>query len=698
MSAHVHEAAAVRLLIEIETLRRLLRLYPPEHPALPAARLRVARAAEELSLPAVSLAFGPDKIFFDQNEVVLPKGSPVVRLRQLLCRLGLAAIHLTFPEAAAGLAPFVERLATLHEPPGEDDRQALLADADAFAGIELIPLDLTRVQLLEGAADESANAAALPVWAELARRLGLDGAFILADKILSGELTAEALAELVAVSADPATLFDQLFGRLRVGVDSLDMQRRPVVLEQIRMFLAEWLALLSPERRHLAVAAAFSHFPPSLDSEREEKPILAVEMLLEAVEFFLDEGLPVPGAVARAIERLASMAPDEGGLLTPEILARCRAATVRIALLPDVAEGVPLAPADGTVPADQGPDLPGEVRESMSEEALRRHLVRLLGEVITLWPSDPVADKASTRLAEELISCLESADMDAAARVTTLLAGSRHAAAKHLACNAGVEAAVRAFNAVDKSQHPRITAILQGLGEEALPAILEALANEENLSIRKRLLEVVLQHGDKAIPYLRPLLDDPRWFVVRNAVFALRRLGDRDIGPALKERLPTAKPQVLSEILKALISIEDHQWLSILLSELGSEDEDRRLAALSVASRVPHPAVVQGIIEALRRQTGKKLREPYTVELIRALGRLGNPAALDVLSRIVGLRQWLSPFPLTALRREAALAIAAIDSPEARALARTLATDRDAAVAAAVRRALAAAAPAKGSE
>lgn len=688
MSPSIHESATLRLLIEMETLRRLTRLYPPSHPALPNARQRVITAAEALAVPALSLAFGPEAIFLDQQEITVPRESPAVRLRQLLCRLGLAAIHLTFPDALQGLPSFVERLARLHDPPGEDDREALLADAESFPGIELVPLDLSRVQLVEDS-EAPPQGFTTPVWAELARRLGQDGAFVLADKILAGELTPQVLAELVAQSADPATLFDQLFGRLAELVRPMDEMRRRVVLQQIAQFLEEWLALLAPERRHLAAVAAASHFPPRLEPGEQDENVLALELLLEAVEYLLGERLPVPDVVLRAIALIAAMQPDPTLGISEAVVARCRALQVRISLLAATPQASEAPAVELAIPASRvAPESLAAYENALTDEQVRLDLLRVIGEVMTLWPDDVAAERGAQRLAEELVSSLEVADLTAAARAVTLLSATRFAEAKKTACETGVAAAVRAYAAVDRSEHGRISAILVALGEEAIPAILEALANEENMSVRKRLMEVVISYGQRALPYLRSRLDDPRWYVVRNAVFLMRRLGDRASLPALKERLPGARPQVAAEILKTLVALEDPRWLEILLRELGSADEERRLAVLGVAARIRHPGVVQGVVEELRRQSGKKLRDPYTVELVRALGRLGGPQAVAELVRIVNLRRWLAGPHLATLRREAALALARIDDPEARAAAQALAADRDASVAAAVRHAL----------
>ncbi len=683
MATPSHESATLRLLIEMETLRRLVRLYPPNHPALPTARLRVTRAAEALAVPALSLAFGPDAIFLDQQEITVPRESPAVRLRQLLCRLGLAAIHLAFPDALRGLPDFVEQLAALHDPPGEDDRETLLDHATSFPGIELVPLDLAQVQLVD---TEREDTRGLPVWAELARRLGQDGAFVLADQILNGELTPQLLAELVGASADPATLFEQIFKRLAELLHDLEAPRRRTALRELARFVDEWLRLLSPERRHLAVVAAASHFPPPIDPAAEGEPLVALEALLDAVEYLLGERLPVPEVVVRAVARLAAMGPNEELGIGEAVVARCRAIQVRISLLAATPAAEALEPPRVPTPVQASPaEGLRETMNALTDQQVRLDLARVLGEAVTLWGDDVVAERASVRLAEELVAGLEVGDLTAAARIVTLLSATRFPEARKMACEAGVAAAVRAFASIEKSEHNRIAAILVGLGENAIPALLEALANEENMSIRKRLLEAVLYHGEGAVPYLRARLDDPRWYVVRNAIFLLRRLGDRASARPLRAQLANARPQVAAEILKFLVSVEDPHWLEVLLQELQHPDVDRRLAALSVAARIRHPAVVEALAAELDRRRGKKLLEPYTLELIRALGRLGDPLAVTALARILKMRGWLLGAALSPLRREAARALAHMDAPEARALLAALATDRDEGVARAAR-------------
>jgi HEAT repeat protein len=676
------DGGLVQLLNDLETLRRSLRLYPPTHPALQPARQRIR--ARVLALAGEGdvavLSFGPDQLFWNGEKVSLPGAAPAVRLVALFFHLGLAALRLHFPQACDGLPDLVFRIATLHEPPGEGDRAYLLAEAASLSGVELVPLDLSGVQLVSPTAPVPPPGSR-PVWAELARRLSRDGAFPLSGKIREGELTPGMVLDLLATTSNPETLFDHLFMQLGEIMRAGPEARRRTAFSETREFFAELVRLLDPERQKLAVAVALRHLP--VVGERELW--VSAELLLDAVELMLVEQVPIPDAVQRALHRLAAPLSEQQPDMPEELAARARhlLAQVPLTQLVDVTSLVA-----GEEPAPAGWEGATWVREFVSElgeEQIRLHLVRLLQETITLWPGEPVARRAAVRLAEEFAAALEVGDVATAVRLAPLLAAASDSEAQQVASETGVPAAVRAFKAYDRRHHADLTAVLVALGESALPAVLDALAEEESLAVRKRLLEVVARQGERAFPFLLPLLDDPRWFVVRNAAFLLRRLGHPDAAWLLKSRISGSQPKVLAEILKALVGLQDPDWFTLLLQSLDSDDEERCKVALEVASRIRHPEVVGALLERLSPRVGGRLREPLSLELIHALGRLRDPAALPVMREILALRQWRYSFPLAPARREAAAAVARLEGPDARALALELARSGDQAAAEGVR-------------
>lgn len=674
--------ALVRVLNDLEALRRSLRLYPASHPALQPARERIPGRVLALGNEGESaiLSFGPDQLFWNGEKVSLPAAAPAVRLVALLFHLGLAALRLRFPQACDGLPDLAGRIAALHEPPAESDRAYLLAEAGSLSGVELVPLDLSGVQLVSPDAP-TPPPGSRPVWAELARRLSGDGAFPLAGEIHEGELTPGMVLELLTTSPDPETLFDHLFLQLGEVVRAGPESRRETVLAETREFFAELVGLLDAERQKLPVAVALRHLP--VVGERDLW--VAAELLLDAVELMLIQELPIPDVVQRALHGMAAPLSEQSPEMPQELAARARhlLAQVPLTQLADVTGLV--SGEDEPLAGWEGAPWVQEFVAELGEERIRLHLVRLLQEAITLWPGEPVARRAAVRLAEEFAAALEVGDVATAVRLAPLVAAASDAEALQVASEIGVPAAVRAFKAYDRTHHADLTAVLVALGESALPVILDALAEEESLAVRKRLLEVVARQGERAFPHLVPLLDDPRWFVVRNAAFLLRRLGHPDAARLLKARVARSKPKVLAEILKAMVALQDPEWFPLLLHSLDSEDEERRRVALEVASHIRHPDVVRSVLERLSPRIGGKLREPFSLELIHALGRLRDPAALPALREVLSLRQWRYSFSLAPARREAAAAVARLEGPEARALAAELARSGDKAIAEGVR-------------
>ncbi len=685
----MNDAAILRALNDVETLRRSLRLYPETHPALQPARERIkasvtALASEESQ---ATIGIGPDRFFWNMEEVPAPPSAPCLQLVKLLFTLGVGAVRLDLGRAAEGLPALAARLSELREPPTAEERASLFEPGEPFPGIELVPIDLSGVQVVDAGDEDVAKGGSRNVLRELAERLGRDGAFALAGQINEGELTAGMLAEMLEESRDPETLLEHLFQQLGEVVRVRDESRRRALLAEVREFLGELVRLLDPERSRMAIVTALRHLPVAGDPERGIEPLVAADILLDAVELLLVQGTPVPETVIRVLYRMAAPPSERPAEVSDETSARARRL---LAQIPFETAARHAEPEEwyGLVMHPRSIEALQELGGSLAPSAVRTHLTAVLLEAATIWPTQPCGTAASRRLGEELVVAIDEGDLDAAARLAPIVASLRDPEVRATACAAAAGAAVQALRTLDKESHNVLSSLLLALGEKALPTILEALAEEENMGTRKRLLEVIGRHGPTALPYIRPLLSDPRWYVVRNAVFLLRRLGDREAAPTLRLMLGRARPQVVEEILKALVAFQDPQWLTALLRVLDSDDPDRQTVAVRVASRIQHPQVVRALVERLRARRGSKLREPVTVELIRAAGRLRDPAFLPVLASILGLSQWRHAFALGPLKREAAAAVATLEGEEAARLAHTLATGKDRELAGAVRAAM----------
>jgi len=678
--------AVVALLNDIQALRRLRRLYPADHPALPAAQDRLrARAAAFDDAEPVTLGVAPDAFLWRGEILPMQATAPAAKLLDFLFHLGIAALRLRFPAAGEGLVRLAVVLSELADPPGEADRRRLLDSSPGLEGIEILTIDVSTVQLVDETSTGQQGGTGL-VWADMLVRMVREGSLALAGLTADSEVTPQGLVQLLQSAPHVEPILDFVFAQLAESLRRRGEEAEALRLAVARTFLAELLSLLSPSRRALAVTLAARHLDLLQRVEPDRGCLLEVDLILDAVDAMLDAGMPVPEALRDLLQRMIE-AEHLRDVLTPAHRARAAALLLRSGADDDGATA-----GDEQPPLDVAPDWSDRpwalaLAEAMGDVQVRQHFVRVLVESLSLWSGEVVADRAAARLADELVDALEVGDFELAGRLAPMIGSVSQPELLRLA----VEAASRAFHAFEGQHHPAITAVLYGLGRAAIPIMLDVLVEASERIVRRRLLEAVFRHGAPAIEYVRPLLEDDRWYVVRNAVLLLRRLGDTELAATVKRRIPTAAPQVLAEILKALAMSGDREWLSRILGEIDGPVPERALAALGVAARIQHPEVARALGERLEARLGRQLRDPFTGELIRALGQLRQPAALPALERILDLRQWRFPFSISALRREAAAAVAMIDSPEAARLAAELADDRDAAVQAAVREALAAA-------
>jgi hypothetical protein len=670
--------ALIRMLNDMDALRRVLRMYPDGHPSVEGAKERIRRSAGQLAAEgSATLAFGPDTLLLDGEAVGMPAGGPVSRLVALLFYLGLSSLRLAFPAACNGLARLATHLAPCREPPQAEDRVRLFAAANDFEGVELVAIDLSGIQL--AGPEEARRAAAHELWRELSARLGGRFEGLLGAPGVDGEegFGPEQFIEALGRREDWRELCDGLFGELEGALGRVQPAQRDNVLEAIRGFVAAPVSLPDPERSVYAVATAIRRVPAAVVPRDDGTEVVPPETLLGAVESLLLQHQPLPESVVTLARSLidAHLAPDDP---LADRVARVQALLDAVAAaMRSMAVAVPMP----TRLDWDDPAWNDELRAATREANLREHAVAVLRHAVGLAPGTPLEARVQRRLADELVAALELGDLATAAVLAPQVAAAASPETRDQACREALPLAVRALEGGDADRQALVAGVLTSLGEGALPGILESVATSEDGTVRRVLLEVVLGAGATAVPHVRRLLADARPQVQRNAVFLMRRLNDTECQPLLKARLRTAAAPVAAEILKFLITVQDPEWPALLLRELAATDEERLAAAAAVAGHVPRKDVLDRVLARLAERVGPSLQQESTLELIRAAGRLRSPAALPVLQEILKLKQWRCRFPLGPARAEAARAVAQLEGNEARRLAYSLASSGEAGVA-----------------
>ncbi|MEW6720030.1 MAG: HEAT repeat domain-containing protein [Thermodesulfobacteriota bacterium] len=179
--------------------------------------------------------------------------------------------------------------------------------------------------------------------------------------------------------------------------------------------------------------------------------------------------------------------------------------------------------------------------------------------------------------------------------------------------------------------------VLAALGEKAVNPLLQTLAEEKDLLVRKTIVSIVVRIGRIAVPVLLENLDDPRWYMVRNMVTILGSLDMPDLAPSIAATLSHKDLRVKKEAIKALARIE-HPIAVTTLCDLCFFPEET--VALSATAALSLKKDAQSVVALFRRATARKYIYPnYRLahEAIDSLRSIGTDDAVTALEEILSM-------------------------------------------------------------
>ncbi|HEY6221424.1 MAG TPA: HEAT repeat domain-containing protein [Candidatus Eisenbacteria bacterium] len=205
------------------------------------------------------------------------------------------------------------------------------------------------------------------------------------------------------------------------------------------------------------------------------------------------------------------------------------------------------------------------------------------------------------------------------------------------------------------------------LGTAAAPTLCDLLGETEDRRTRRALCEALAISCKNDVEVLIHRLWDPRWFVVRNLLYVLGRIGHHGVERALGEALYHDDVRVRREAVRALGGIDSPVSRAYLNSALRDPDRSVRiLVAQTVVKRVDERAaqILWSVIES-PEFAGRDSEERTTFFV--ALGRAGSDALVPRMEKIL-TRGGLFRSGPEGGRAEAAMALAWIGTPAALAV------------------------------
>ncbi|HEX8432764.1 MAG TPA: HEAT repeat domain-containing protein [Longimicrobium sp.] len=241
----------------------------------------------------------------------------------------------------------------------------------------------------------------------------------------------------------------------------------------------------------------------------------------------------------------------------------------------------------------------------------------------------------------------------------------------HLANAAIIEELVaRLGRSRTEEERGGLRSTLLHLGAEVVTPLVRALISATDLSARRAYRDTLVALDGVGVSLLEDMVGDERWFVVRNMVGILGEIRSADALHHFARTVVHGDARVRRETILALSKLGGEESVGLLVKGLADREAGLRSAAALGLGLTKSPAAVTPLLGRLQQETDVEA----VTEMIRALGRIGDPRAVPALAeRAAG--GFFSRTPVV-VRVEAARALGEVGGEAAREVLQRLVRDR----------------------
>ena len=228
-----------------------------------------------------------------------------------------------------------------------------------------------------------------------------------------------------------------------------------------------------------------------------------------------------------------------------------------------------------------------------------------------------------------------------------------------------------------KPKYQQVGMLIQVIGKPFIDPLLDRLAEEEGMSLRRFMMDRVLAFGEAARPALLDRLSDKRWYVLRNIIIMLRSLAPGQEAERLRPLMKHANPKVRQEVLKSLLLAGDPIAQRQLQRDLDATDRETQLAALNLVDRSSPPEVAQKLLQLLTTGGYSPVEYELKAACVQALSETGRSEVLPELGRLLHSRSLLGFKTLNRLKADIVRSLERYPANEVSSLLERLARGSD---------------------
>jgi len=193
---------------------------------------------------------------------------------------------------------------------------------------------------------------------------------------------------------------------------------------------------------------------------------------------------------------------------------------------------------------------------------------------------------------------------------------------------------------VKKSDIGQVHQLIDLLGPTSIHQLLCVLGEESELSRRRHIFDLLASLGPSVVPASVALLDDSRWYMIRNILSLLRRVGEGLTLEVLQKTLSHEDSRVRIEAVKCLPELGAQITPALVEQVIGDDDLRVFEMALGVFGSARIGAATAPLVAFLQRPDPIGRLRRVRIRALQTLGEIGDAGVLQEIAPF--FRSWFA--------------------------------------------------------
>jgi HEAT repeat protein len=201
--------------------------------------------------------------------------------------------------------------------------------------------------------------------------------------------------------------------------------------------------------------------------------------------------------------------------------------------------------------------------------------------------------------------------------------------------------------------------------KNAIEPFVKYLGEMKTIRARKTVIDALISLGKKDIQMLARNLDDQRWYVVRNIIYILRKIGDRRAIDYLLKTIRHGDIRVRKEVIKALGELGSREVVQTLRECLDDPDVEVRTAAVKAFGNIGSEPAKKILLDKISDKSFKDKALEEKKELFETIARWKDAEVFDFLVKVMKIKSFFNRSKIIELKACAAHGLALLGNKDA---------------------------------